>query len=118
MRSNLREHPMKCYRLYMEDRGVESQRYVMQWWQYQPHTLFFGNGSWMGKLEESMVLEMVIPEFGNGLDMDLMIIKFTDEYCNKYNQEAVFVTVSEVSGSTLTKGTRPLIPKIVKQGGP
>ena len=72
----------------------------------------------MGKLEESMVLEMVIPEFGNGLDMDLMIIKFTDEYCNKYNQEAVFVTVSEVSGSTLTKGTRPLISKIVKQGGP
>lgn len=86
----------KCYRIYMEDCGPESQRFVMQWWQYQPHTLLFGNGSWMGRLEESMVLEMVLPEFGNGINMDEMIKNFSKEYCAKYRQEAVFVTEHEV----------------------
>jgi hypothetical protein len=91
---------MICYRIYMEDCGAESQRFVTTWWQYQPHTLFFGNGSWMGKLEESMVLEIVLPELGNGIDMEEMLEKFSKEYCTKYRQDAVFVTQHEVKGNT------------------
>jgi len=82
-----------CYRIYMEDCGPECQRWVMEWWQYKPHTLIFGNGSWMGKLEESLVLEMVIDE-----DLSEMITNFSREYCLRYKQDAVFVTKHEVTG--------------------
>lgn len=84
---------MICYRLYMEDCGSECQRWVMQWWQYQPHTLYFGSGSWMGKLEESLVLETVIDE-----DLSEKITNFSREYCLRYKQDAVFVTKHEVTG--------------------
>ena len=92
---------MTNYRIYMEDCGPECQRWVMEWWQYQPHTLYFGNGSWMGKLEESMILEMVIDEFGNGINMGEMLTKFGKEFCKKYKQDAVFITKHHVTGETI-----------------
>lgn len=83
------------HRIYMEDCGPECQRWVMEWWQYQPHTLIFGNGSWMGKLEESMILEIVLED-----DLSEMITNFSREYCLRYKQDAVFVTKHEVTGET------------------
>ena len=88
------------YRLYMEYKGLPSDGFIAKWFSGTGFTITHSDGYWLGKHENSCIVDYVATDYGNGFNVEQFIKNFCIEYCIEFDQDCVMVTKTPVECET------------------
>ena len=94
------------YRLYCEYLGPVSDEFIAAWWNPNGITVTHGDGFWMGKHENSVIIDYVAHDYGDGVDPCRVVESFCKCYCEKFNQDCVLVTSTPCQWELISNDVR------------
>ena len=93
------------YRMYMEYKGLPSDDFIAKWFSGTGFTITHGDGYWLGKHENSCIVDYVATDYGNGYIVQTDVEKFCKAYCEEFNQDCVMVTKTPIEWENI--GPKP-----------
>lgn len=86
------------YRLYMESKGTLSEDFVSKWWDPNGVTIIPASGYWLGKYEDTIIVEICFEDsLSSGIPPAEQIKTFCAHYNEKFNQDCILVTSEPIT---------------------
>ena len=92
------------YRIYCEYFGMVSDQFISSWFNPNGITITHGDGYWMGKHENTLILDYIAPDYGQGVDPRNIVNRFAKSYCEKFGQDCVLVTSHDIEWELVSAG--------------
>lgn len=84
------------FRIYCGAEDHDCERFIVQWWNPYGFTLTHCDGYWMGSHENSIVIDYIAHDYGNGIDPHQVVNTFAKDYCKKFGENCVGVSWTSV----------------------